>query len=110
MTQLGIRPKVPFPHTYRGFHLVRSHGLVYGIPGFLEPEDIFRRGMLTSHPAILSAPSRQELEALIDGFDVAAQRPEFLGSFAGYNLVRHRGAVYGVPQAAGPVDLDLEEE
>ena len=43
MTQLGARPKVLFPRTYKGFRLIRSYGRVYGIPGFLDAEATARR-------------------------------------------------------------------
>lgn len=105
---LGIREKVPFPHAYKGFRLVRTHGRVYGIPDSLGAEELEDCIRLLPHPAVLSAPSLEELEGLIDG--LGRCRPEVVGGCEGYDLVRHRGAVYGVPRAAGPVDLDLEEE
>lgn len=36
--------------------------------------------------------------------------PELVGSYQGYNLVRYRGGYHAVPQLAGPVDLNLEED
>jgi hypothetical protein len=110
MTPLGARPKRPFPATYKEFHLVRTHGWVYGIPDFLDPEEIQRRGKLASHPAIQSAPTLEELHVLMDRFAPSPYRPQPLGSHEGYNLVRYRGFVYGIPTAAGAVDLDVEEE
>jgi glycosyltransferase involved in cell wall biosynthesis len=110
MTQPGVRPKRTFPREYKGFHLVRDGGRVYGIPAFLDPDEVHARGCLTSHPAILSAATADELEALIDGAGPGPGRPEPLGRCDGYDLVRYRGTVYGVPRAAGPVDLDLEDE
>jgi glycosyltransferase involved in cell wall biosynthesis len=110
MTQLGARPKALFPRTYKGFRLIRSYGRVYGIPDFLDAEEIQYRGKLTSHPAIVSAPTREELEAQIDGYDAGRYQPELVGTCEGYNLLRLRGSVYAVPQAAGPVDLNLEED
>ena len=110
MTWLGARPKGPYPCTYRGFRLVRAFGRVYAIPPFLDPEEIHDRDRLTSHPAILSAPTRDELDALIEAYDPSPYQPEPLGRYEGYRLVRYRGAVYGVPEAAGPVDLGVEDE
>jgi glycosyltransferase involved in cell wall biosynthesis len=36
--------------------------------------------------------------------------PEIVGTYQGYSLVRYRGSFHAVPQLAGPVDLNLEEE
>jgi glycosyltransferase involved in cell wall biosynthesis len=110
MTQLGARPALAVPTRYKDFELVRSHGRYYGVPDFLDPEEALLRNYLTTHPAIPAASSLEELRAVIDGFDARAYLPEPAGSYAGYDLLRHRGAVYGVPRAAGRVDLNLEEE
>src|SRR5262249_3989200 len=110
MMRRADRSKLPYLCTYKGFQLLLTHGRVYGLPAFLDPEEVLRRGWLASHPAILSASTRKELEALIDSFDVRRHQPELIGSYQGYNLLRHRGTIYGVPQGAGLVDLDLEED
>ena len=39
-TQLGRRPRVPLPEDYKGFHFMLTHGRMYAIPHFLEPDDI----------------------------------------------------------------------
>jgi glycosyltransferase involved in cell wall biosynthesis len=103
MTTLGIRPASDLPRRYKGFYLVRSHGRVYGIPDYLDLTDFLTHRKPFSHPAVLSAASRQELEALIDAAGAADGRPELLGRCENYGLVRYRGAVYGVP---GRVDLE----
>jgi glycosyltransferase involved in cell wall biosynthesis len=108
--QFGLRERVPFPETYKGFQLLRTHGRVYAIPYFLEAEDLLKYGRLQSHPAVLSAATLNELTALIDDSDLSQYRPELAGHCNGYVLIRHRGAVYGVPQSAGPLDLNLEED
>lgn len=36
--------------------------------------------------------------------------PELVGTYRGYSLIRYRDAFLGVPELAGPVDLNLEEE
>jgi glycosyltransferase involved in cell wall biosynthesis len=109
MGQLGPRPAQLFPYTYKGFHLVRSRGRVYAIPGHLDPDEVEELGRLTTHPAILSEATAGELEALIDRGG-GPERPEPAGTWSGYDLVRYRGSYYGVPRAAGPVDLDLDDE
>jgi glycosyltransferase involved in cell wall biosynthesis len=65
---------------------------------------------LFSHPAILAEPTLEELLARIDAYDPRKERPQVVGSFEDYDLVNHRGALYGVPRSAGEVDLDLFEE
>jgi glycosyltransferase involved in cell wall biosynthesis len=110
MAHLATRRKQLYPYTYKGFHLVRNHGRVYGVPTFLDLEEVELRGRLISHPAILSAATREELEAHINGLYGNHCLPEVVDRYEGYDLVRHRGSFYGVPQAAGFVDLDLEEE
>lgn len=36
--------------------------------------------------------------------------PELLYSYKGYNLVKYKDHIYGIPQSLGPVDLTYEEE
>jgi glycosyltransferase involved in cell wall biosynthesis len=59
---------------------------------------------------VLSASTTQELEALLGDFDTTRHQPRPVASYEGYNLVRHRGTIYGVPQVAGPVDVSQEEQ
>ncbi len=110
----GRRPRVLPPLTYKGFRVLRTHGWVYGVPPFLVPKllptDMLANGALFSHPAILTAPTLEELLARIDVYDPRQDRPQVVGSHEEYDLVRHRGSLYGVPKAAGDVDLDLPEE
>jgi glycosyltransferase involved in cell wall biosynthesis len=108
--QLGLRPRAPLRKRYKGFHLVRNYGRYFGIPAFLDPEDLLECGRLAAHPAVLSAATREELEALIDGCDAREHRPEPAGTCDGYDLFHHRGSIYGVPWAAGVVDLSIEED
>src|SRR5205085_2037084 len=79
-------------------------------PDYLDPGGIQDRGQLTTHPAILSAPSRTELEALIRNTDPGWFRQELVEQGEGYNLFRYRGSIWGVPEAAGAVDLDKDED
>jgi glycosyltransferase involved in cell wall biosynthesis len=101
---------VPFRLEYKGFYLVREYGRVYGLPCYLGPNAIEELGRYLDHPAILSASTREELKALIDQRGGAPPRVERLGSCDGYDLVRFRGTVYGVPRSAGQADLDLADE
>ncbi len=54
---MGRRDRVPFPASYKDFHLIRTHGRVFGIPPSLSHEGLLESGMLFKHPAILSAPT-----------------------------------------------------
>jgi glycosyltransferase involved in cell wall biosynthesis len=93
-----------------GYTILPNHGRFYAIPGFLDPEEMQHDGRLTTHPAILSAPSRPELEALIRDCDPDACEQQRIESFEGYQLIAYRGRAYGVPDAARAVDLDVDEE
>jgi glycosyltransferase involved in cell wall biosynthesis len=110
MTHRPARSDCPNSWIYKGFLELRAHGRFYGIPGHMELEEVIARGWLSSHPAILSAPTRDKLDVLIDALDGRPAGPEPVGSYQGYSLVRHRGAIYGLPQSAGSVDLDVEED
>ena len=70
-----MRPKVRVPRPYKGFCVVRDLGRFYGIPNFVEPWETRERERLISHPAVLSAATEKELEALIDDYDSRAFRP-----------------------------------
>jgi glycosyltransferase involved in cell wall biosynthesis len=110
MTSLGIRERAVQPETYKGFRLVPARGRVYGIPCALRPDDDVSRERLLTHPATVSASSWDEATALIDAQDEGRAEPERLGSYEGYDLVRHDGSLFGVPRSAGSVDLSLEED
>jgi len=113
MAELGIRPKVLFPRTHKDFHLVRQHGRVYGLPFFLGPYAVEEFRRFSDHPAVLSAATLEELKTLIDqrGSGPHSAAPcAGIGSCDGYEVVRFQGAVYGVPQSAGRVDLNLVAE
>ncbi len=80
---LGLRPRVPFPESYRGWGLVRTHGRVFALPPSVDPLDALRTGRLFTHPAALSAATLDEMQRLIDDRGgeadepiVAADRPE----------------------------------
>lgn len=109
-TERQKKSQLALPCAYKEFYLVRSHGRVYGIPHFLEPEELIRHGKHVSHPAVLSAATCDELQAQIDDFDYASIVPETVGSYRGYNLVRFRGTYHGVLQSVNDVDLDLAED
>lgn len=95
---------------YKGFHIVRTHGRFYGVPRHLHVTELLQRKRLDLHPDVLSAESRPQLEARIDGWHDNPVRPEPLGTHNGFELFRLRGLVHAIPQAIGQVDLGLEEE
>jgi glycosyltransferase involved in cell wall biosynthesis len=71
--QIGMRKKVHLPQQYKGLQIVRSHGRVYAIPLFLDPEDYHDHGRPFSHPAIISGATRTEIEARIDDHSISRQ-------------------------------------
>src|SRR5262245_24118846 len=108
--ELATRGRVRFPCYYKGFYLTRSHGHLYGIPPFLDPEEIQYRRRLHTHPAVVSASTLEELEARIDSFDAAPYRAQVLDNCEGFDIVRHCGRLYAIRRGLRLVDLNLEEE
>lgn len=107
---LGLRSPASVPESYKGFHLVRTHGRYYAAPGHLDIEDLLRSGALWTHGAVMSAATLEEIQTLIDTCDVAQLRPEVIEHCGEYDLVRHRDEFVAIRRAAGEVDLDLAEE
>jgi glycosyltransferase involved in cell wall biosynthesis len=107
---LGRRERSHFPESYKGFRLVRTHGRVFGIPPASDPDFVLAADLLFTHPAVLSAANFEEMCERIDAYDPAALRPEVLGQCDGHELVRHRGVLYAVPEAAAGVDLDVPDD
>src|SRR5262249_4511297 len=107
---LGLRPRVFFPTAYKNFQLIRTLGRVFGVPAPLDARELLIRGLVFTHPAVLSAATREELEVRIDSGETGLAPREIVGSVEAYDLVRHRGSLHAVPRAAGWVDLDLAEE
>ncbi|MBN9118165.1 MAG: glycosyltransferase [Planctomycetes bacterium] len=108
---LGRRDKVPFPASYKGFQLIRTHGRVHALPPAADMERILETpGLLDRHPAALSAATLEEVQRLVDATDPTALVPEVVERVDGYDVVRYRGTFYAVPGGAGAIDLDLPEE
>jgi glycosyltransferase involved in cell wall biosynthesis len=108
---LGRRDKVPFPDSYRGFRLVRTHGRVFALPPAVDTERVLNTpGLMFRHPAVLSAPTLEGVQAAVDRFDPRTLAPEAVDVDGGYEIVRHRGALYAVPRGAGGVDLDVADD
>jgi glycosyltransferase involved in cell wall biosynthesis len=107
---LAERSIVRLPYPYKGFYLTRSHGKLYGIPPFLDPDELHIRERLHIHPAVISACTIEELEALVDAYDPSPYQEEWAENYGNYRIVRHGGSLYGVRQSAGLVDLNLEDE
>ena len=106
----GPRAKYSVPATYRNFALVRMRGRVFGIHQSLDPKGVLYTGRLFDHPAIFSAATVEELQRLIENCDERELVPQVIDRCEVYDVVRLRGKLYGVPQAAGPADLHLPEE
>lgn len=117
----GIAKKRQFPppllETRGTYNIVRYGRNVYAIPHSMGAVDITdEETRSTEH--IISAPTvsaaQQMIDALIlsnnrqedtEGKRSVGGRPQLLGSILRYNIVRYQGAVYGLHQSLGPVDL-----
>ncbi len=108
--QQAARQRVRYPCYYKGFYITRSHGHLYAIPPFLDPEEIQYRNRLHVHPAIVSAATQDELEARIDDYDDSPYRPEVVDICEDHQIIRLGSRYFGVPQEAKSVDLNLEDE
>lgn len=95
---------------FKGFEIVQWEGRVYGIPTRVARVDPTNPEQLRFHPAIVSAPTEDLLEARLANFDPAPFESEPLGEFEDYSLVRHSGRIFGVPQRYGSLDLNWEED
>lgn len=104
MTETATREK----KAKADFEIVRFEGRVYGIPTRVARVDPTNPEQLRFHPAIISAPTEEILQARIASFDPAPFLSEPLGSFEDYALVRHAGRIFGVPQRYGALDLNWE--
>lgn len=110
MGQCTLSETTGMPDGYQKFKVIECDDRAYGVPEFLGDVVSRDRRWLDRHPAILWAPTREELTILIDDYDPTPFRSEVVGECDGHDLVRHNGLVYGVPRSLGHVDLNLEEE
>ena len=108
--QLGRKDRTPFPESYKGFRLTRTHGRAFGIPPTVDREGRHKPLALIYHPAVLSAGTLDELRELIDNYDPAKTSPREVGQQAGYTILQYRGAYHAVKPEALPVDLDLADD
>jgi glycosyltransferase involved in cell wall biosynthesis len=107
---VATRSRVKLPYSHKGFYFTRSHGRLYAIPPFLDPDELHVRKRLHIHPAVLSASTIEELEVLVAGYDPSPFQPEIIEFYEGYHIAQHGGTYYGIRHSAGYVDLNLEEE
>ncbi len=103
-------PSISSVGAYKGFHLIQCSGHIYGIPALACTDTPKTRQQLSRYPITLSAPTREELQALVEECDLSPCRSETLEEFEGYELVRYGGRTYGLPRSLGPLDLDVEQE
>ncbi len=94
---------------YKGCNLVRYGRLIYGVPQTLGPIN-FKRRKERRLLAALCDYSVEDVKNLIDKTDLSAFVKMSLGSYRGYDLIRYRGQVYGIPQHLKEVDLYQEDE
>ena len=108
---MGLRARVPFPESYKGFRLIRTRGRVHALPPTTQVERILGTpGLLDRHPGVLAAATLEEVQRLVDATDPASFVPEVLTRVEGYDIVRYRGGFFAVPQGSGDLDLDLAED
>ncbi len=110
MTQLGLRERVPFPESYKDFYLIRTHGRIYGIPDYLDPEELGKTGRLFTHAGIQSVATLEEMRELLDRLEPHWSRQQLVGEYEGYYLFHYQDSLYGVPKQAGTIDLGVETD
>jgi hypothetical protein len=100
MSRLAVC-EAPIEHRdYRGFRVFEFRRSYYGVPVEIVhiPRIEIERAFV--HPAVVVAPTRGGLEALIDGFDPTPFRRERAGRFEDHDIIRHADTYYGVPRIA----------
>ncbi|HVS38234.1 MAG TPA: glycosyltransferase family 4 protein [Gemmataceae bacterium] len=107
--QLGWRARVPFPESYGGWNLIRTHGRVFALPPIVDAVDALRTGRLFTHPAALSAATLAEIQSRIDEIG-PAEEPTVVGVCQDRDVVRYGGAVHAAPRSAGYVDLAAADD
>jgi glycosyltransferase involved in cell wall biosynthesis len=109
MASSTVQSRIAPPISYKGLSLISCSGRFYAIPTGLDARKDLTRRELSRYPLTLTAPSREQLQALLDEADFSVFRPEPAGEHQGYQLVRYCGRVYGIPRSIGLVDLYEEQ-
>ena len=73
--QLGLRPRVPFPESYREWGLIRTHGRVFAVPPSVDALEALRTGRLFTHPEAVSTATLEEMQTLLDRLAGEVQEP-----------------------------------
>ncbi len=110
VTETAPRERAEKADRFKGFDVVQFEGRVYGIPTRVARVDPTNPEQLRFHPAIVSAPTEDLLEARLANFDPTPFESQTIGEFEDYSLVRHSGRIFGVPQRYGSLDLNWEED
>jgi glycosyltransferase involved in cell wall biosynthesis len=95
------------PHllgAFKGYNLVRYKDLFYAVPQNVGALDL-RLEEARKHPEILTAKSKENLEALVCEKVVKQAIPVLVGAYRGFNLVEYGVVVYGLSQKIGALDL-----
>ncbi len=108
--QPDLRPRNILRPVYKGFLICPRYGRVFAIPSLLHQEHGLIDDAILYHPAVLSAPSCEELEPLIDAYNDLEFNCEPLGTHAGYQLLRFQSFVYAVPENCEQVNLYRTDE
>ncbi|MDB5311903.1 MAG: hypothetical protein JWO38_6105 [Gemmataceae bacterium] len=110
MTDGAASDVIPRAMQYRGFRLFEHLDDFYGVPPYLLRADLYAPDQLIRHPAVMSAPTRELLEARIDASDPSPAVCEPVGEFDGHELIRYGERVYGLPRGTDAVDLTCEAD
>ncbi|HSQ56678.1 MAG TPA: hypothetical protein VLM40_13125, partial [Gemmata sp.] len=110
MSRLAVC-EAPISHgEYRGFRMFEFRQRYYGVPADLVHIPRVEIERAFGHPAVVVAPTRDGLQALIEGYDPTPYERIRVGEFEDYDIVRHGETFYGLPRELGNVDPNLPED
>jgi hypothetical protein len=90
--------------TQGGYNVFAFQGLIYGVPLSLGPVKL-EGGRAARLPGVIAERTVKEVVTRLPQDSIQGPQPLLLRSYRSYNLVAFRGRIYGVPWAAGPLDL-----
>ena len=90
--------------TQGSYRLFAFQGLIYGVPLSLGPVKL-EGGMVARLPGVITGTTVSEVVNRLPREAASDLLPQLLSSHQRYNLVAFRGRIYGVPWAAGELNL-----